>query len=210
MRVRIADRLACDPWLEGLELQPPGHDGPAALHACEHVAVRTIPRVDALCERRHGRRGGHAAAFRQHATALCGHAHHVLGHDGRAQPDGVHATRQVAAQRQRPALPTREERARRGGHEEADEHCETELPAGGWKERTQKSRSKQKFLFRGARAATPPPSREAPRRRCGCCTFASRGTTAWPPAGPCRTHGAPLRSHGRERRTRAPTPARPP
>ena len=118
--MRIADRLARDPWLEGLELQPPGHDGPAALHACEHVAVRTIPRVD----------------------ALCGHAHHVFGHDVRAQPDGVHATQQVAAQRQRPALPTREERARRGGHEEADEHCETELPAGGWKERTHTNSSK--------------------------------------------------------------------
>eukprot|EP00964_Phaeocystis_antarctica_P162933 scaffold138161_cov130-Phaeocystis_antarctica.AAC.1 len=53
-----------------------------------------------------------------------------------------------------------------------------------------------------------PLSRDSPRWSCGSCTFASRGTTSWPPAGPCRTHGSPLRSPGREGRTRAPTPAR--
>ena len=62
----------------------------------------------------------------------------------------------------------------------------------------------------GARAAKPPPPRESSRWRSGRRSFASRDTTAWPPADSCRTQSTPLRSPDRDGRTQTPTPSRPP
>ena len=52
-------------------------------------------------------------------------------------------------------------------------------------------------LIMSPSSAKWPPSREAPRLSRWCRIFAFFGTTAWPPAGPCRTNRAPLRSRRR-------------
>ena len=60
-----------------------------------------------------------------------------------------------------------------------------------------------------ARTATRPRARDRHRRSRGRRTFAFHGTTVWPHADFCRSHGGRTRLPSRERCTRAPIPAWP-